>query len=109
MTPKTTFVLAGVSMKQHLSSAETGGALSMFENRSSGPSRTPIHVHARDDETLYMLQGEMRAIIAGHETTIKAGEALFLPRGVAHQLMHENGAPAHYLLLCTPGGFEGGM
>ena len=79
----------------------------MFENNSSGASRTPIHVHAHEDETLDMMLGEMRAIIAGEEHLIKGGESIFLPRGIPHQLMNESGAPAHYLLLCTPGGFEG--
>ena len=101
------FTLAGVLMKQHLASEQTGGSFSLFENRSSGPSRTPIHVHAWDDETLYIMEGEMRAIIAGEEQTIKAGESIFLPRGIPHQLMNDGVFPAHYLLLCTPGGFEG--
>ena len=101
------FELAGVVMKQHLASAQTGGSFSFFENHSAGPSRTPIHVHARDDETLFMLQGEMRAVLAGEQHTIRAGESLFLPRGVPHQLMNCSDKRAHYLLLCTPGGFEG--
>ncbi len=107
MSDQSSFVLAGVLMKQHLGSKETGGSFSLFENRSSGPSRTPIHVHAHDDETLYILEGEMQAIINGEEQSLKAGESIFLPRGIPHQLMNVSGAPAHYLLLCTPGGFEG--
>ncbi len=101
------FTLAGVLMKQHLASTQTGGSFSLFENRSRGPSRTPIHVHAWDDETLYIMEGELRAIVAGEEQTIKAGESIFLPRGIPHQLMNDGVSPAHYLLLCTPGGFEG--
>jgi len=54
-----------------------------------------------------MLQGEMQAIIAGKGQTIEAGESVFLPRGIPHQLINVSGAPAHYLLICTPGGFEG--
>lgn len=104
---KQEFSLAGVSMTQHLASKETNGSFSLFENRSSGPSRTPIHVHAYDDETLFILQGEMHAIIHGEEHSVTAGETIFLPRGVPHQLMNKIGEPAHYLLLCTPGGFEG--
>lgn len=106
MASQPEFVLVGVLMKQHLSSAQTNDSFSLFENHSSGPSKTPIHVHAKDDETLFMMQGEMRAIIAGKEQTIRAGESIFLPRGIPHQLMNESGLPAHYLLLCTPGGFE---
>ncbi|WP_260739467.1 cupin domain-containing protein [Tunturiibacter lichenicola] len=107
MASQPEFVLVGVLMKQHLSSAQTNDSFSLFENHSSGPSKTPIHVHAKDDETLFMMQGEMRAIISGKEQTIRAGESIFLPRGIPHQLMNESGLPAHYLLLCTPGGFEG--
>src|SRR5579875_3765349 len=99
--------LAGVLMKEHLASAQTGGSFSLFENHSAGPSRTPIHVHALEDETLFMLRGEMRAVLAGEQHTIRAGESLFLPRGVPHQLMNCNEDAARYLLLCTPGGFEG--
>lgn len=103
----TEFVLAGVVMKQHLASMQTSGSFSLFENKSAGSSTTPIHLHAREDETLYIMEGEMRAIIAGEEHLLNAGESIFLPRGIPHQLMNESGAPAHYLLLCTPAGFEG--
>jgi quercetin dioxygenase-like cupin family protein len=94
-------------MKQRLGGEETANAFSLFENSSTGTSRTPIHVHELDDETLYMLEGEMRAIIAGKEQSVKSGETIFLPRGIPHQLMNTSGAPAHYLLLCNPSGFEG--
>jgi mannose-6-phosphate isomerase-like protein (cupin superfamily) len=101
------FVLAGVRMKRHLSSEQTNNSFCMFENRSNGPSRTPIHIHAHEDETLFILEGEMSAIISGEENSVRAGESIFLPRGVAHQLANDRGEPAHYLLLCTPGAFEG--
>jgi len=107
MASQPEFILAGVRMKQHLSSEQTNGSFCMFENRSNPPSKTPIHIHEHEDETLFILEGEMRASIAGQESSITAGESIFLPRGVAHQLMNESNAPAHYLLLCTPGGFEG--
>jgi len=107
MTEQKEFVLAGVVMKQQLSGEETNGTFSLFENRSGGQSKTPIHVHANDDETLFIMEGEMKALIAGREQTIRAGESVFLPRGIPHQLMNTSGSPSHYILLCTPSGFEG--
>jgi quercetin dioxygenase-like cupin family protein len=104
---KPEFILAGVLMKQQLSGEETGGTFSLFENRSGGISKTPIHVHANDDETLFIMEGQMQAIVAGKEQTINAGDSIFLPRGIPHQLMNTSGLPAHYMLLCTPSGFEG--
>ena len=72
-----------------------------------GASRTPVHIHENEDETVYMIDGEMKAIIAGEAQVIKAGETLFMRRGIAHQLMNVSGKPMHYILLCTPAGFDG--
>ncbi len=107
MSTNPEYILAGVLMKQHLAERDTSGAFSLFENRSTGASRTPIHVHAHDDETLYLIEGEMQALIAGQVQRVQAGQAVFLPRGVPHQLSNTSGLPAHYLLICTPSGFEG--
>jgi quercetin dioxygenase-like cupin family protein len=100
------FDFVGVRMKLLLSGAETGNQLALFENTSAGVSQTPVHIHADDDEALYLLEGEMEAVIAGQRRVIRAGETVFLPRGVAHQLMNASGRPTRYLLLCTPAGFE---
>lgn len=100
------FALMGVAMRRVIAAAETGGTFSLFENSSEGPTRTPVHVHRDDDETIYMLEGEMQAIVAGKVRTMRAGEAVFLPRGVPHQLLNDTGLPARYLLLCTPSVFE---
>jgi quercetin dioxygenase-like cupin family protein len=107
MTSQPEFVLAGVRIKMLLSSEQTRGSFSLFENGSAGASRTPIHVHTSEDETLYIIEGKMQAIIAGEQYVLQSGESIFLPRGVPHQLMNQSGASARYLLLCTPGGFEG--
>jgi len=102
----TEFIFVGVLMKRLLSGVETGGQFCLFENASEGASQTPIHRHDNDDETIYMIEGEMQAIIAGETRVVKAGETVFLPRGIAHQLMNVSGQPTRYLLLCTPPGFE---
>lgn len=50
-------------MKRLLSGTETNGQFCLFENRSDGNTRTPVHVHEDDDETIYMIEGELTAII----------------------------------------------
>ncbi len=107
MTENSEFILMGVTMRRLVAADETKGAFSLFENRSDGPTRTPVHVHRDDDETLYVLDGQMQAVIDGHPRTVHAGEAVFLPRGIPHQLSNEAGVPTRYLLLCTPSVFEG--
>ncbi len=101
------FILAGVVMKRLLSGAETDGGFCLFDNKSEGLSRTPVHVHAREDETIFVIEGEMQAIVDAETRTLRAGEAIFLPRGIPHQLMNPSGRPTRYIVLCVPSGFEG--
>ncbi|MGK9169591.1 cupin domain-containing protein [Inquilinus limosus] len=100
------FVLAGVVMKRLLSGDQTAGQFCLFENRSGGNTRTPIHVHARDDETVYIIEGELTAVIDGRPRRLTAGESAFLPRGIPHQLMNMSGNPSRYILIGTPALFD---
>src|SRR5262245_21914200 len=50
------FVLAGIVMKRLLSGEQTAGQFCLFDNKSDGTTKTPIHVHARDDETIYIIE-----------------------------------------------------
>jgi mannose-6-phosphate isomerase-like protein (cupin superfamily) len=100
------FVLAGVVMKRLISGGQTGGALCLFENRSDGRTQTPIHVHRDDDETLYVLEGQLTAVLDGEARTLSPGESLFLKRGIPHQLMNPGDQPVRYILIGTPSVFE---
>jgi quercetin dioxygenase-like cupin family protein len=100
------FVLAGVVMKRLLSGEQTAGRFCFFENKSDGNTKTPIHVHAQDDETVYIIEGELTAVIDGQPRRLKAGESIFLPRGIPHQLMNMSGKPCRYLLIGTPALFD---
>lgn len=100
------FVLAGIVMKRLLSGEQTAGQFCLFENSSDGNTRTPIHVHARDDETLYIIEGELTAVLDGQPRHLTAGDCMFLPRGVPHQLMNVSGHPSRYILIGTPALFE---
>ncbi|ARQ01990.1 cupin domain-containing protein [Pseudorhodoplanes sinuspersici] len=100
------FVLVGVAMKRLISGAQTGGSFCLFENRSDGQTKTPIHVHAHDDETIYVIEGQMTAILNGEVRVLSPGESIFLKRGIPHQLMNPSNRPARYILIGTPSVFE---
>jgi mannose-6-phosphate isomerase-like protein (cupin superfamily) len=100
------FILAGVVMKRLLAGSQTNGQFCLFENVSGGDTRTPIHVHEGDDETLYMLEGEMTAVIDGTPHRLTAGQSIFLMRGVPHQLINISRRPARYILIGTPAIFD---
>jgi mannose-6-phosphate isomerase-like protein (cupin superfamily) len=105
-TDRKEFVLAGIIMKRLLSGDETAGQFCLFENRSGGNTMTPIHVHAMDDETIYIIEGELTAIVEGQPRRLTSGESIFLPRGIPHQLVNTSGTPSRYILIGTPALFD---
>lgn len=100
------FVLVGVVMKRLVSGEQTQGSFCLFENRSDGETKTPIHVHADDDETVYVLEGQLTAVVDGEARTLSPGESIFLKRGIPHQLMNPGNQPSRYILIGTPSVFE---
>ena len=103
---RTNYAFSGVQMHCLLTGRETHGNFCLFENWSSGNSGTPVHIHNREDETVFVLEGEMQAILNGETKIVRQGEAVFMPRGVPHQLKNTSGSPSRYSILCTPSGFE---
>jgi len=61
----------------------TGGAVSVFETSiGAGP---PLHVHDREDECFYVLDGELSIRCGDDAFAAVAGSLLFLPRGRLHR------------------------
>jgi quercetin dioxygenase-like cupin family protein len=85
---------------------ETGGHVSVTEivvpPQTAGP---PLHTHDFD-EAFYMLDGQLIFQVDDALVTKRAGELSFAPRNVAHTLANHTDAPARYVLVCTPAGFE---
>jgi quercetin dioxygenase-like cupin family protein len=89
-----------------LRSEQTGGRVSVTEievpPHTAGP---PLHRHDFD-EAFYMLEGELIFQVEESLATKGAGELSFAARNVAHTLANHSDAPARYVLVCTPAGFE---
>ncbi len=89
-----------------LASRDTGGTIGIVENLvQSGWPGPPLHHHAFD-ETFCILDGELTFQLGADRVVGCRGDTLFVPRGDHHTLANLSAAPARYLLVCTPGGFE---
>ena len=62
----------------------------------------PLHVHHRDDEAWYVLEGSLGFRIDDEEATIAAGGAVLVRHGTAHTYRNAGTAPARYLLVMPP-------
>jgi quercetin dioxygenase-like cupin family protein len=89
-----------------LRSEQTAGAIGAVENRvPAGWEGPPLHHHAFD-EAFYVLDGELEFQLGDELVTAGPGAFVFAPGGAVHTLANRSEAPARYLLLCTPAGFE---
>jgi len=86
-------------------SAETGGAFLMLEDRMEHGKVTPLHVHANEDEALYVLQGDLLLHVDGEEHELHEGGFFLAPRGVPHAFMVTS-ETAHVIAIQTPGSGE---
>ncbi len=83
----------------------TGGAFALTEEHS--PVDTPLHVHSREDEVFYALEGEHIVQVGDEEHRIGPGDFVFAPRGVPHAQRRVVPRTGSLLTLFTPGGIEG--
>lgn len=88
-----------------VTAAETGGQMSIIEVTDPPGSQVPWHVHHREDEGFWILEGS--ATFEVGDVTIEAGpgDYLFGPRGIPHRYTVGD-AGCRLLFLMTPGGFE---
>lgn len=71
-----------------------------------GPGIPGAHVHTRDDEALFVLDGEVTVIGEGLQAVAGPGDVAWLPRGEAHAFRNETDRPAQVLAVVNPGGFD---
>jgi quercetin dioxygenase-like cupin family protein len=68
-----------------VSGKDTNGGLAIFEQTSLSQGRgTPLHVHFKQDEVFYVLEGEYYFQVGDDKYRLKTGESIFLPRQVPH-------------------------
>lgn len=85
---------------------DTAGRFALIDALTRKGNVPPPHIHHREDETFYILEGEMSATIAGQTTRGTAGTMIFAPRGVVHSIeIHSE--QLRVLILLTPAGLEG--
>src|SRR5687768_8877591 len=85
-----------------VSSEQTDGAFFLIEDVAKRGKTTPLHVHPDEDETFYVLEGELLVHIDGTEHTAGPGAVAFIPRGTPHAFLVIS-EEARWLGFVTPG------
>lgn len=86
--------------------ADSDGLLALFHLDAPPMSGPPRHVHSREDEVFYVLEGELVFELDGVSHTISTGGTVYLRRGVVHAYQNFTDKPARLLIATTPGHFS---
>jgi quercetin dioxygenase-like cupin family protein len=85
--------------------ADTAGQMTIVEVTEPPGAEAPLHVHHREDEAFWILEGEVTLEVGGTTIEARAGDYAWGPRDVPHRYtVGPNGC--RMLFICVPGGFE---
>jgi quercetin dioxygenase-like cupin family protein len=87
-------------------SEETSGGAVITENLAPRGSGSPLHVHRREDEWFYVLEGELTFWVGGELIVAGLGGFVYGPRDIPHTFIVSS-EQARFLLVTEPGAFDG--
>ena len=88
-----------------LTGAQTGGSFSQVESIDPRGTATPVHSHRNEEESFYVLEGDVAVLVGDEWLELSAGDFALVPRGVPHAYVVRS-ARARMLVTFSPSGFE---
>ena len=90
----------------HTTGKETNGAYCVVELYATKEGSPPWHVHHREDEGFYVIDGEFTFYVGDKVVKAKAGDYLLAPKDIPHTYTVDSEGHARVLMICSPAGFE---
>jgi mannose-6-phosphate isomerase-like protein (cupin superfamily) len=85
---------------------QTGGAYSITEVESFPGNGPPPHIHHREDECIYIVEGAFSIILADRVVDAADGDFVRIPKGTPHTYKNVGAIPGKMLVILSPGGLE---
>lgn len=85
----------------------SGGELAALEAVTATGEGPPLHLHGREHETIYILEGEFRWKLGDELGVAGPGSFVFIPRGLPHTWQVIGDQPGRMLVTFMPAGMEG--
>jgi quercetin dioxygenase-like cupin family protein len=85
---------------------DTGGRYALWEAVVPPGGGPPPHVHSREEEGFYVLEGEVTFTFNGERLLATAGTFANMPVGTPHSFKNESARPARMLISVAPAGLE---
>jgi mannose-6-phosphate isomerase-like protein (cupin superfamily) len=99
--------LGSIGVRFMIDGDETDQGFSLVEHPMSPRAlAAPLHLHTREDEYSYVLEGKMGALLGDEVVTAEAGDLVFKPRNQWHTFWNAGDEPCRILEILAPAGFE---
>ncbi len=85
---------------------DTNGKYSIWEAIVPPGGGPPLHVHSREEEGFYIIEGEITFTVNGQKIVATAGMFANMPVGTPHSFKNESNKPAKMLISVAPAGLE---
>jgi len=90
-----------------LTGEDSDGSCAAVEISTPPQVGPPLHVHQREDEAFYVLEGMYEIRVGGRVIPAPPGTFAFLPRGIPHRYTNVGYRTGRLFVTITPAGFEG--
>jgi mannose-6-phosphate isomerase-like protein (cupin superfamily) len=102
-----TMTIRGNTLTILADAAATGGAFGVLDYTAvPGFPGPPPHLHHETAETFFVLEGKLAMRLGDETLTLPTGGFVLVPPGTVHTFSNPGNAPARFLGLVSPGGFE---
>jgi mannose-6-phosphate isomerase-like protein (cupin superfamily) len=99
--------LGSIGVRWMIDGAEADQRLSLVEHAMSPRAlAAPLHLHTREDEYSYVLQGRMGALLGDDVVEAGPGDLVHKPRNQWHTFWNAGDEPTRILEIISPAGFE---
>jgi mannose-6-phosphate isomerase-like protein (cupin superfamily) len=96
--------IVGDTMTLKATEDTTGGGLVLLENLTAPGGGPPPHIHTREDEFWYVIDGTFEIRIGNEVHALGPGGFAYAPRGTVHNFRNTADTPSRILVGFTPGG-----
>lgn len=85
---------------------QTNGAFTVIEQIIQPNGGPPPHIHHREDEAFYVLEGKFSFLSGDKQSIFEAGSFIYIPKGTLHTFNNVATEPGKLLVIITPAGLE---
>jgi mannose-6-phosphate isomerase-like protein (cupin superfamily) len=99
--------LGSIGVRFLIDGEDAAGRFSLVEHPMSPRAlAAPLHLHTREDEYSFVLEGRMGALLGDDVVEAGPGDLVFKPRNQWHTFWNAGDEPCRILEIISPAGFE---